>query len=117
MNDSIYTDFKKTKYEIHDPVTDYFIDRIKQVLSDHIKAIILFGSRARQDANEHSDYDFLLIVESKNKELKKKIVNIEADIMDKFEKLVSSLIWEEKDWAVKKLYPIGKNITRDGILL
>lgn len=34
---------------------------LKRGLGDSLVAVVLFGSRAREDADEHSDWDLLLI--------------------------------------------------------
>ena len=33
-------------------------------LGDHVKQIVLFGSQARGDATEYSDYGFLVVVDT-----------------------------------------------------
>ena len=33
---------------------------VRAKLGDHVKQIVLFGSQARGDATEYSDYDFLV---------------------------------------------------------
>lgn len=37
------------------------IDALKQALSDNLVAVVLFGSRARGEADENSDWDLLVI--------------------------------------------------------
>lgn len=43
-----------------DPVLDEIVQRLRQF--GGISRIILFGSRARGDHDEHSDYDLLIVV-------------------------------------------------------
>ncbi len=115
MKNKIFQEFK-TANDLN-PIVDYFSSTMRKVLSDHLIAIILFGSRARGDAKEYSDYDFLIIVDKKSNDIKEKILDVEVDTLDRFDRLTSSLVWEEKDWNFKKKFPIGINILRDGILL
>lgn len=100
-----------------DPLIHFFSNNMKASLNEHLMALILFGSRARGDAREHSDYDFLVIVDKKTKEIKEKIIDVEVDTLNEFDKLTSSLVWEESEWSLKKRFPIGRNILKDGILL
>jgi predicted nucleotidyltransferase len=109
--------FLSNQVTLNDPLIEFFREKLKSSLSEHLTALILFGSRARGDAREHSDYDFLVIVDKKDREIKSKIVDVEVETLDRFEKLTSSLVWEEKDWELKKKFPIGLNILKEGVLL
>ncbi len=109
--------FLTNQLVLSDPIIDFFSKNLKFILSEHLKALILFGSRARGEAKEHSDYDFLVIVDKKDRDIKSKIVDVEVETLDRFEKLTSSLVWEEKDWELKKRFPIGMNIIKEGVLL
>ena len=39
-----------------------FARRIRSLLGDSVREIVLFGSRAREDGGADSDYDFLIVV-------------------------------------------------------
>ena len=100
-----------------DPLIDFFREGIHKSLGKHLTSLILYGSRARGDAKDYSDYDFLAIVDQKTEEIEDKILDVGVDTLNQFDKLTSCLVWEEKDWELKKRFPIGKNIIREGILL
>lgn len=100
-----------------DPLIDFFSKGIHESLKKHLTALILYGSRARGDAKDYSDYDFLAIVDKKTEEIEDKILDVEVNTLNQFDRLTSCLVWEEKDWELKKRFPIGKNIVREGILL
>ena len=118
MNKEIVRElFLSNQIVLNDPIIEFFSNNLKSNLSEHLTAIILFGSRARGDAREHSDYDFLVIVDKKDRDIKSKIVDVEVETLDRFEKLTSSLVWDEKDWELKKRFPIGMNILKEGVLL
>jgi uncharacterized protein len=78
---------------------------VRAALGDRIKEIVLFGSRARGDHEKYSDYDMLLIVDKRDKSLKKTVVDIEVDILDKYEMLIGSIYFEPDEWERKKLTP------------
>ena len=44
-----------------DPLIEFFSNGIHKSLDKHLTSLILYGSRARGDAKDYSDYDFLAI--------------------------------------------------------
>jgi predicted nucleotidyltransferase len=100
-----------------DPLIEFFSNGIHKSLDKHLTSLILYGSRARGDAKDYSDYDFLAIVDQKTEEIEDKILDVSVDTLNQFDRITSCLVWEEKDWELKKRFPIGKNIIREGILL
>ena len=82
-----------------------------------IQNIILFGSRARGDFYEGSDYDFLIVLKYKDQKVIKEIREIEVAFLDKYDKLAASLIFTEDEWKERLNFSIAKNIQRDGIIL
>jgi len=54
--------------------------------------MILFGSKARGDADEHSDLDVAIIVEGMDRSLKNKILDTVADIEFEYLQPVSALV-------------------------
>jgi predicted nucleotidyltransferase len=82
--------------------------------------IILFGSRATDDASQESDLDFLVLTEKKDTELlatglRKKIreevelqLNVAVSLIVK-----SKLIWED-DYAVTNIY---ESIREEGVVV
>jgi predicted nucleotidyltransferase len=102
--------------KIRDKKALYFSSRLREKVSG-LTRVILFGSRARGDAREGSDYDFAVILEKKNAKTIKAVRGAEVDFLDKFDTLSSSVIFNAAEWERHKNLPIGINITRDGVLL
>ena len=100
-----------------DPVARKFSLEIKGKLGPHLKSLILFGSRARGDANQTSDYDFLILVDERSKEIVRLIRQTEVELLDSEEALSGSLILSEEEWLNRKALPIGIAIQREGIQL
>ncbi len=100
-----------------DPIINEFSQRLRSLLGNHLKKVILFGSRARGDNNIYSDYDFLIVVENRNSEMKEKITDICVDLLNKYDALVSFLLYSEDEWIRKKNFPIGLNIKKEGVEL
>ncbi|MCB1180256.1 MAG: nucleotidyltransferase domain-containing protein [Leptospiraceae bacterium] len=106
-----------TKKLENDPVIKTFKEKIVSELKDNFQFAILFGSQAREESNEKSDYDFLIIVNEKDRKLEEKIENIGVYFLDTYFTLISCLIWRKEDWEFNKFFPIGRNILREGRLL
>ena len=60
----------KIKTKKFDPVIKQIESSLKKELKEQIKDVILFGSRARGDFQPESDYDILVLVTKKTKELR-----------------------------------------------
>ena len=102
--------------KIDDKKALYFSKRLRERVSG-LRRVILFGSRARGDAREGSDYDFAVILEKKNAKIIKAVRGAEVDFLDRYDVLSSSVIFNIAEWERHKNLPIGLNIIRDGVLL
>jgi len=100
-----------------DKIIKIFSDNIKDKLKNHIKNIYLYGSRARGDFNNGSDYDFLIVVDKRNKNLENIITDETINILNQYDELISVIIYNENEWDFKKYIPLGKNILKEGISL
>lgn len=98
-----------------DEVVIRFVEELKRTIPADLRNIILYGSRARGDFKEFSDYDFLVILSKKNYELNETIYDAGYLILDSYEKLASCIIWDENEFKRKKEFSLGKNILREGI--
>ena len=103
--------------EIEDEVVKSFTDALQEKISHNLKRVVLFGSRARKDHNKHSDYEFMVLLKQKNEENIELVFDVGYSILDKYNALVSCLIWDEEDYIFHKQLQIGKNIEKDGVLL
>lgn len=99
---------------------DYEIAKdLKKRLSEVVSLIDfkVFGSRAREEADEYSDMDVFIEVESLDKEIKEKISDITWEIG--FENLIviSPLIFtrDEIENSPLRASPIVKNIVEEGV--
>lgn len=76
-----------------DPVAKEFARRLREKLGERVEEIILFGSRARGDAREDSDYDVLVVVRDERLPLRERLkvghlcrtllarLNVPADVL------------------------------------
>jgi predicted nucleotidyltransferase len=99
---------------------DYEIaKKLKRRLSEVVQIIDfkVFGSRAGNNADEYSDMDVFLEVESLNKDLKEKIQDLVWKVGFKNFIVISPLIFtiEEIEKSPLRASPIVKNIMAEGV--
>ena len=112
--------YKETSIE---EIKNHFVvNKVKEIVKryDEDAEIILFGSRARGDWHEESDWDFLILSElDERNEVKEKIredvlKEIEYKICDVvFTLFHNKKVWEE-DYSVTPLY---YNVQDEGIIV
>lgn len=95
-----------------------FLEEIKQVvLSFDDKAeVILYGSRARGDYREDSDWDVLILTSRKldvNEEddLRGSIYSVEL----KYLQPISTMIYDKETWEDWEVMPLYRSVTKDGV--
>lgn len=98
------------------------IEAAARLLKDRysIESIILFGSKVRGDADEHSDIDLLLISStSLHWRDEKAIVDALFDIGMEYDVIFSPLFISSEEWekGVFKSFPIYDEITREGAVV
>ncbi|MCF6155070.1 MAG: nucleotidyltransferase domain-containing protein [Candidatus Brocadia sp.] len=94
---------------------------LKKRLSEIVQLVDfrVFGSRARGEADEYSDMDVFIEVESLNDELKRKIRDIVWEVGFENSIYISSLIFTryEIEDSPLKASPIVENINREGVMV
>ena len=98
-----------------DAIAQEYSEKVRAALGERIRDIILFGSRARGDNKEWSDYDVLVIVDNRDREIVKEIRKLAVQILDEHDRLVGNIIYDTEEWERKRQYSLGRNIQREGI--
>jgi len=81
--------------------------------------VILFGSRARGDAQKDSDWDLLILIDSldiREKEhlFRDKLYDLELETGE----IISMFVYNNKDWTSRhKITPLYRNIKKEGVVL
>ena len=101
----------------NDPILAEIKQRLNETLGDNVERIILFGSRARGDAHKDSDYDVLLLVKKRTKELEEQINDIAYEMLDRYGKLVTIFDTEAEIYEDEEDDPLFTNIHREGITI
>jgi predicted nucleotidyltransferase len=100
-----------------DQIVQIFASTVRQRLSDRVRQILLFGSRARGTPQEGSDYDMVVVVDHRTPELRAAILEIERDLMDRYGVLVATILRSEEEWRRSQAFPLAQNIIREGVVL
>ncbi len=90
---------------------------LRQRLGLHLRKLLLFGSRARGDAQDDSDYDMLVVVDHRTPELRAIILEIESQLLDRYGALVATVLRSESEWQQLQGLPLARNIVREGVPL
>ncbi len=91
-------------------------NRIKKI--DPKVRILLFGSRARKDATENSDWDFLILTNLVvSRELKNKISDELFETELETDEILSAVVHNAKSWKRYSFTPFYQNVTNEGIEL
>jgi predicted nucleotidyltransferase len=91
---------------------------IRQVVPD--ADVILYGSRARGDADKYSDYDILIIVNgSVDMALEERILDNIYPLELETCEVLTFIVYSEQDWnsPLYRAMPLHKNVDREGIIL
>lgn len=100
-----------------------FTIKSKELLGNHLKQMILYGSYARGDFNENSDIDIMILIDMKDRELEnyyEKIIELAYDIESENEfKIHLSPLVKNIDkfnyWL--DTIPFYMNVEREGVSL
>ena len=117
--------FKKVLYLPHKHgvmTSSDILDEIKRIAKEVLPKggqLILYGSRARNEATEDSDWDLLILLD------KPKIENGDYDnVLYPFAALswdvgeqISPIIYTKNEWNKYSFTPFYKNVEQDGIVL
>ncbi len=95
-------------------VIERFKGEVARVLRDRLDRIILFGSRARGDADEESDFDFLVSLRKVEKEDKDKIQKIASDLSLKYNIVITALVIPSEDFREDRYFYLYENIQKEG---
>ena len=91
-----------------------FQESVLAALGNRLKELWLFGSRARGDNQDYSDYDFLIVAEGELEELRAVIADKENDIMFRRGDILSSIVYTPLLWERARNAPLGLNVRREG---
>ena len=94
------------------------VDAICRIYGANIVSIIMYGSVARNTAEEDSDIDIALIIHKDNESMHDQLLDAMVDLDLEYGQVISpSLIEKERFDQWKKVLPYYRNIEKEGITL
>ena len=103
---------------IRQEMYDDFVNEVKMIYLDNLQAIILFGSVARGTATEESDLDIAILVNSDDRLMYDKLLDVVVKMDLDNDVVISTTIIEKEQFDTwKDVLPFYKNINREGIQL
>ena len=82
--------------------------------------VVLYGSRARGDAGEYSDYDILIIVDGLvDMALEERILSNVYPLELESEQMLTLIVYNKQQWdsPLYRAMPFHKNVDREGVLI
>jgi predicted nucleotidyltransferase len=91
--------------------------RVQSVVGHRLRGIRLFGSKARGDFDPESDLDIAILVDGLDRETKRRIIDIVANVEVEFLLVVSSLVlsWEDFQSLRARERRIALDIESEGV--
>ena len=100
-----------------DKLLTLFLQELRNRLGDHLKQVILFGSRARGDSNADSDYDCLAVLDEISPTVKKLVDEIAGEFLFEYNAVFSILPVSEERFRQQRYNPLFMNIRNEGVVL
>ena len=100
-----------------DKVLEHFLREIRNRLGEHLKEVILFGSRARGDNVPGSDYDCLAVLDEVSPRTKDIIDEVAGELLFQYNALFSIFPLSEEEHKRRVYDPFLRNVHKEGIVL
>ncbi len=100
----------------NNPILDRIRTALRSAYGERLERVVLYGSRARGDASEDSDYDVAVFIEriGSNWEEFNKLADIELTILEDTGSAVHTMPYPAGIWAHPSA-PLMYEIRRDGM--
>ncbi len=94
-----------------------YCQRLKDRLGDNLVSVTLYGSRARGDAREGSDFDLIVCVRERTKQVREIVLDVDVEMMNEFDELFVGMVYDEAEWKRAERFPFGWNVKKEGLPL
>jgi uncharacterized protein len=99
-----------------DPVLKRFRAALNTIYGDRIERVVLFGSRARGDAYEHSDYDVAVFLKNLSDRVPElyRLADLSSEILDETGEFIHAIAYRAGFYNDERS-PLMYEIRADGI--
>lgn len=105
------------KYDKQDEALRHFVQQIREQLGNHLKQVIIFGSRARGEDVPGSDCDCLIIVDEVTKAIKDIVDEVAGEALYQHSAIFSAFLISEEKHNRQSYNPLLMNIAKEGMIL
>jgi predicted nucleotidyltransferase len=91
--------------------------RLRERIGDNLLSVTLFGSRARGDARDGSDFDLIVKVKRRSSEVREIVAEVDVEMMNEHNELFVGMLYDEDEWAKESRFPLGWYVEEEGIPL
>lgn len=109
------TSVKKIWNENEERVINEFVERVRRTFKERVKRIILYGSRARGDADKESDYDFIVLLEPFFEEDKRTLSDIGWEVSYEHCVLLLAIAIQNSEFTEDRFFYFYENVCKEGI--
>lgn len=103
---------------MYDEVLSILVPKLRDIFSDRIDRIILYGSVARGTQTPESDVDIALIVRGYTEAMHDEMTDLTVDLQLEYDMVLSLVLIDYdnfREWS--DLLPFYRNVQREGITL
>ena len=91
-----------------------FKAEVEKALGDRLDRVVLFGSRARGEAEPDSDFDFLVTVRRLEKEDRTRVREIASDLSLECDTVITVLLVPTEDFREDRYFYLYENVQKEG---
>lgn len=96
-------------------VIDEFSSRLRKKLPGKVQRVILYGSRARGDAEADSDYDFLALLEPCCSEDERLVDEVSWAVSQKHNVVVVAFTVRASEFTEDRFFYFYENVSKEGV--
>lgn len=100
--------------QLDDPVLRAFLELLRANLGTRLREVWFFGSRARGDHDDRSDYDVLVIADGELKNTRAIVADTDYQILTTYNELIGPIVYTPEIWQKSKHGPLGMNVLAEG---
>lgn len=102
-------------------IINLFSEKVRELLGDKLKKIVLYGSYARGDYNKNSDIDIMILTDCNEKEIeyyRDLVSDIAFDIELENSVIISPIIKNIDKYNTKiNIVPFYANVQKEGVVI
>ena len=107
----------RRKRRTPDALAIRFARKLKERLGNRLLDVILFGSRARGDFREDSDYDLLAVVDVMDAEVNDVIDDLAGEFLYEYDRLFPVVAVPQARYDRETLNPLFMNVKKEGVVV